>query len=271
MVRTSVLTRRALLLGVLLVGPVQAQTNEHAVTADRPGFGDGAAVVVPGRVQVEAGYAFSRTDTTRRHSLGQVLLRVGVLPRVELRAALNSFVVFRQDLTCPPERDGCNGERPTQVEGFEDIMLGAKINLLPGRTVGKPTLTVIGGVGVPTGEEAFTVDRVRPEIRLALDLMLPQAVQFSGNAGYTFTLNDHRIDDFFSYVSLNAALPGREDLGVFAGIYSLFPRNFEPQHSMDAGFTYLPNAATQFDINVGLGLTHDAPDVVVGAGVARRF
>lgn len=260
-----------MLAGLLLLGssPGYAQDDPGAVAADRPGFGDGAAVVDPGRFQVEAGVAVAWTETARQHSIGQVLLRLGVLPRVELRAALNSYVVVRQDIACPFASEVCDESR--QIDGFEDVLLGAKVRLLQGKRIGKPTLTAIVGIGIPTGDDAFSTGDVRPEVKLALDLPLTDRIAFSGNGGYAFTPEDNLADDFFTYASLSVSLPGVEGLGLFAGIHSIFPEDFDPKHGLDGGVTYLLDPATQLDLNLGVGLTGDEPDFAVGVGVARRF
>ena len=245
--------------------------NDGAVASDRPGFGEGAAVVAPGRFQIEAGYAFAWTDTTRRHSLGQVLLRLGLLPRVELRAALNSFVVFTRDPACSLDGEACSRPGAGRSEGFEDLLIGAKVNLVRSNRIGKPALTAIAGLGLPTGDAAFSTDALRPEVRLALDLALSPLVHFSGNGGYTFTPEENGVDVFFTSGALSVALPNVDGLGVFAGIYSLYPRNFEFTHGLEAGITYLPDPYLQLDLNAGLGWKGDGPDLVFGLGLARRF
>ena len=256
--RTALGPLTVLLLGLACWNVDARAQDPGPVAPDRPGFGDGAAVVPYQYLQIEAGYAFSDADAVNRHSIGQMVVRVGMARGVELRMLLNSYVVQR------------NG---TDVDGFEDVAFGAKVNLLEGTgtPLGVPTVTAIASVALPTGADALTNDEVTPEARLALDLGLTEAVAFSANAGYTFTPDDDRADTFFTYAALSAAVPGTRGLGAFAGLFSLFPGEGDASHGVDGGLTFLPDPSTQFDVNVGVGLTDAQPDLVVGAGVVRRF
>ena len=66
-------------------------------------------------------------------------------------------------------------------------------------------------------------------------------------------------------------VPGFEGLDAFAGFYSLFPRSADVANSLDGGFVYRLNNDTQLDVNLGFGLTPEAADFFIGAGIARRF
>ena len=235
------------------------------VAGDRPGFGDGASVVAPGRVQVEAGYAYSDLDGFDQHAFGQMLLRFGVARRVELRAGLISYLV---------QERGCSTgafciEESGHETGVEDLSVGVKVNLIQG--TGQPVLAAIVDTALPTGNDAFSGDEVTPTLKLALDVGLSDAVTFSGNVGNTFTLGGNLVEAFFTYLALGVGVPGLEGLDAFAGFYSLFPRSADVANSLDGGFVYRLNNDTQLDVNLGFGLTPEAADFFIGAGIARRF
>lgn len=270
------MTRPLWCLAVLAAGlfaalPARAQDGAGAVAADRPGFGDGSAVVAPGRFQAEAGATYSEQGEVRTYRLGQAVLRYGAAPRVEVRALLGAYVRVRVPEACPVTTL-CLAAA-ADVEGLTDLALGAKLNLLAGdgAPFGRPNLTAILDVALPTGDDAFSAGEVQPTFKLALDLALTPAVGFSGNAGYAFTLGGDLADTFFTYASLGAGIGAVEGLGVFAGLYSLFPRDGDAAHGLDGGITFLVNPATQLDLNAGAGLAGGEPDFAVGAGIARRF
>ncbi len=251
--------RVACLLSFLAVlAGARSPAVAQSIASDRPGFGDGSAVMAPHRFQIETGYAFTEGGAVDRHTIGQVLLRLGVSSRVELRGGLNSYVVTRG---------------PVDDTGFEDFTLGAKVNLLPGdgQPLGAPTLTALVSATLPSGSDAFTGDVVHPQAKLALDWGLTDAVALSVNAGYDFTFEDTDGNQFFTYVSLGTGVPGVANLGAFVGLYSLFPHTGDTAHGLDGGFTFLPASATQLDVSVGLGLTDGEPDYALGLGVAHRF
>lgn len=243
-----------LALALVLAAAAHAQDDPDAVAADRPGFGDGAAIVAQNRLQIEVGYAYTDADGATQHNIGQVAVRMGLMPRVELRVLLNSFVVV----------DTPDGN----VTGQEDFTVGAKVRILTAAS----GLALSGQVSafIPTGDDEFSNDKVVPELKLILDAPLTSTIGFSSNAGLTFDF-DEGPNTFFTYVSLGAAMPGAEGLGVFAGLFSLFPEDADSDHGVDGGLVYLLNKATQVDVSFGTMLTDNQSDFFVGAGIARRF
>ena len=260
------LCRLVCVMAVLGIG-VGSGAAQDTVVGDRPGFGDAASLVAPGRVQVEVGYTYADLGTSGQHTVGQAVVRVGVVGWVELRAGLNSYVV---------QERGCIagvicGQARGYDKGFEDFTVGAKVNLLQGTTPRQPVLTVLASAALPTGAEAFTGEVVRPTLKLALDLALNETVAFSANVGNTFRLGGNLFEAFFTYVALGSSVSAVEGLGVFAGLYSFFPRGGDLANSLDGGLVYLLNENTQLDINLGVGLTPEAADLFVGVGVVQRF
>jgi hypothetical protein len=88
------------------------------LVSDRPDFTESASVVPTRYVQVESGYTVSRDASVTTQALGEVLARIGLHPRVELRLAPNSYT---------QERDGRQ-----RVSGFQDVSIGTKLALTPG-------------------------------------------------------------------------------------------------------------------------------------------
>src|SRR5688500_18432971 len=105
----------SLLLSLLLAGPVVAQ--EPLIT-HRPDFTESASVVGRSRVQLEGGATLTRAGEVDELAVGEILLRIGIAPRLELRLGANSHVWI----------DGPDGE----LDGFEDATLGAKLLLSEG-------------------------------------------------------------------------------------------------------------------------------------------
>lgn len=246
------------------------------IASDRPGFGDVAAVMSPTRFQVEAGYTFQKVGSVQRHAIGQVLLRYGLVERIELRTWLNSYVIERdtkrQTCSNTPQEGACALPGSIDESGLEDWVVGAKVNLLSGSgtPLGQPKLTAIFSAIVPIGSEAYTNDAVIPEAKLVLDWPLTKAVALSTNLGYLFSTNNtERV--ISTYLSLGVSVPAIEGLGLFAGLYSLFPDATGEDHVVDGGVVFLVNQDTQLDLNLGSGLTSGSVDFFMGVGVARRF
>jgi hypothetical protein len=78
------------------IQPAQAQDSAVApISADRPGFSTPTAIVPLGDIQLEAGATVSRFGDD--YSFGELLLRVPVTERAELRVGLPSYLVSRAD------------------------------------------------------------------------------------------------------------------------------------------------------------------------------
>ncbi len=240
-----------------------AAAQETAPLApDRPGFGDGSAVMAPGRVQIEGGYSYSENGSLVTHALGQALVRVGIHSRVEVRLGINSFLIW----------DATDRTR----SGFEDSMLGAKVGLLAGdgMPMGRPNLTLIVLTTLPTGDNRLSADALQPEAKLAADWPLTDMLGLSANAGVaSLNLGDDREVQYTLTLSLGAALPPVSGLGVYAG-YRLqaLPGLDTDRHDLEGGATYLLNYDTQVDVNFGVNVHPDGADAFfVGVGIARRL
>jgi len=59
-------------------------------------------------------------------------------------------------------------------------------------------------------------------------------------------------------------------LGSFAELYGFFPEHSDWDHRFDAGLTYLVNRNIQLDASGGFGITENAPDYFISAGVSFR-
>jgi len=254
----------ALAVLVLLASPgwCAAQGSESKpLVSDRPNFTESPETVPPGRFQVEAGYTFSRKGDEKEHALGELLLRVGLLERTELRLGLNSYVW----------RDSPDG----LSEGFEDISLGVKIKLVEGAEsfeLTRPTVGVIVATTLPTGDDDIGEDKPQPEIILALGWDLSERLSLESSFKYAYASEEgERFHQFAGSLVLGYALT--EKLGVFIEYFGLVPEsNDGPNASfIDGGLTYLVNDDLQFDIHAGFGINRTDPNYFAGVGVSWRY
>ena len=220
--------------------------------------------VVPGGLQAEAGYTFTRPDAgVETHSLGEVLLRIGLVSRVELRIGVNSYVIERLP-------DG--GE-----EGFEDILLGTKIGLLepaPGLAAAplRPAVAVLAGSSLPTGHEAFSAEEVNPEATLALAWSLSERFAFGSNLNVASL---HEDGERYGQISGSGALgiSLTERLGAFVEYFGFSRQrpSGSAVHFIDGGVTLLRGEDLQLDVRAGFGLNDEATDYFLGMGLVWRI
>ena len=128
-----------------------APGDEPALVADRPGFGESAITVPQGRVQAEAGAAWTRIDRhTSTTDLPSLLMRVGLPGPVELRVLAPDYVRTRSE-----------GRTTT---GWADMAVGLKVHL---GSFGGSDVTLRATADVPTGGSDLTAHTVDPEAAVA--------------------------------------------------------------------------------------------------------
>lgn len=94
----------AALFAALLTGSVGwaadfDDTGDEPLVTDRPDFTESAETIAPGHLQIESGITRSREDATETDSVGEILLRVGLTPNLELRAGFNSYLYLAKSPT----------------------------------------------------------------------------------------------------------------------------------------------------------------------------
>lgn len=255
------------LAAVLITGtalPAASQQSDlepEPLVTDRPDFTESAVTVAPGKVQLESGYTFTRVDTEQEHTLGEVLLRVGVAERVEVRLGVNSFAFTRT----PGDTDS----------GLEDASLGVKVRLAdtPERfRLTRPGIALLAGTTLPTGGGAFGESTLQPEATLALAWPVSERIGLASNVGYAYASEGgDRFNQFSGSVTLAYALAER--LGSYVEAYGFaLDRGDGPDTGfVNGGLTYLLTNDLQFDVRAGVGLNAVEPDYFAGLGFARRW
>jgi hypothetical protein len=262
----SSLRRPALVLGAALL-PFAGAAAQNAATpaasaaplvTDRPDFTESPLVVPTRSFQLEAGDSFTRADGASEQTVGELLLRVGLHPRVELRLAGNSFVVAREA-----------GVRST---GREDAGVGAKFSLIPERE-GRhlvPTTALLVGTSVPTGSPGLRSAALAPEAKLALGWSLADTWGLSSNLNVASTpAAGERTTEYVGSLSLGHEFGER--VGGYAEVYGGRTSLGEQSRFGNVGITFAVAPLFQLDARAGLGVGPSAGVRFVGAGLSRRW
>ena len=238
---------------------------------DRPDFTESPVAVAPGLFQLEGGYTFSKDAGEDTHTLGEILLRIGVLQRLEARIGLNSFVVRTED---GEPAGALPTSSPGTVRGLNDVTLGVKVELIrpAPSSPGVPRLAVIAGTSLPTGRSDIGADGLQPGVLLAAGWELTGRLGLGANFGYAYLEDEAgRFDELSGSVAFGFSLTER--LGTFAEYFGTFPvgSGRESGNFADAGVTYLLGPSLQLDMRVGLGLDGQRPNYFLGAGASWRW
>ncbi len=241
-------------------GVTVAQTPGPLVT-DRPDFTESALAVGPGRVQLEAGYTFSGEAEVKSHTVGEVLVRVGLISRLELRLGLNSYAF--EERTSADER------------GFEDVFIGAKIALLEvasGFELLRPGLALLIGTSLPTGQGGFGAEGVWPEAKLALGWDVSQRFSLGSNLNVaSVRVDGDRFGQFSGSLAMGYAISER--LGTYLEYFGFAAPNTRgiDESFFNGGFTFLANNDLQFDARAGIGVSEPDLNYFLGVGFAWRI
>ena len=155
-------------LVAVVATPLVAAAEEVSFSADRPGFADGTSVVPAFRLQTEAGVTGQFADGANAFSAPELLLRLGLTEWLEARLSAPTF-----NRVAP--------EHGKAVSGLGDFGLGVKVAHAFSDAL---TSSIVAGVSLPTGADAFTSDGVDPEVALNVAYDLNDRFSVGANAKY---------------------------------------------------------------------------------------
>jgi hypothetical protein len=223
-------------------------------------------------VQIEMGLS-SRRDTdegARSEALevGGTLARIGLLERLELRLGWAGRVDEEVDAGAGPIE---------QADGSGDTALGAKLLLREEPGPRGTRLALLAMASLPTGDDAFSEERIHPALRLAVSRALSERLSLGINGGVAWTSvagPEGELDSLsvaFYTASLGAGLSAR--WGAFVELFGEVAASADggPAHAFDGGVTFLVSDGFQLDLAAGVGLSELADDAFVGVGVSFRL
>ena len=244
-------------------GPAEGQEVENVpeFITDRPDQTESSAVLPRGYFQIETGLTYSDEGSeSRTLEYPGTLVRIGLAKRLELRLGTQGFV---------SEFEG------DETTGYGDSEIGAKIYLWRERGR-RPEAALLASVSVPTGNSAFSTRHADPSFRFLFSHTLTETVSLAYNIGAAWetiatTSGSATLSDL--EYTLAAAFALTDRIGAFAELFGATPLSAGggTAISADGGFTYLLRPNIQLDVELGAGITDDAPDWFLTAGVSFRF
>lgn len=250
----------ALSAALALAPSLSAQEPDgvEPLVTDRPDFTESPLTVQKGRFQIELGYTFTDSGVEKSDTFGEVLLRVGLAERLELRVGINSYASI----------DTPGGE----LNGIEDPALGFKIRLGDGDGGVRPESALLVGTTLPVGSSEVGIDDTQPGAVLALGWAPSEKVGIGSNIGGSYASDG--IDRFIEWSGSLAI--GRLLTGQVSGYLEYYGFTNSggggpDTHFLNTGLTRLFGPDLQLDLRVGYGLNSAADDFLVGAGLAWRY
>lgn len=240
---------------------------EEALKTDRPDFTEASTTVGKGALQIEFGYTYTfnreGNSTLREHSLGEVLLRYGVLADwLELRLAVLPINLKQSD-----------GTHRLIAQGVEDLYLGTKL-ALTAQDDWLPEMALTPQITVPTGSSIFNGGDVHYGVNWLYGWDITDEWSFAGSTQFNRGL-DNFGQHFVEFAqSFTVGHSFTETVGGYAEWFVLMPTRSEvgpTEHYFNGGFTWKLSNDIQYDIRGGAGLNAAAADYFIGTGLALRF
>lgn len=232
------------------------------INPDRPNFTNSPDVVIPGHVQLEIGYRYTREGDLKLHELGDgATLRIPTSKIFEWRLALGAYAV--------------SNFAGAKMNGFEDLGIGFKLHLIDTPQKfrwSKPGVAFATNVTIPSGTGGFRENAVQPSGQFLFGWNIDDNNNFGASVGAGSLSQGGKR---FTQTSLSAAYSHQltKQLSGFIGGFTLLP---EAPHGRnrtvgEAGFQYLLNNDTMLDFRVATAFVSDKPNYQIGAGISRRW
>jgi hypothetical protein len=243
-------------VSIITAGSVAAA---NGLDGNRPDFPE-SAVTVPARsIQVEGGYTFAWRDGDTEHVLGELLIRWGIMDRLELQIAVNSLV--------------WNVGGGTAF-GKDDPLLGVKLQVLRNDGTGPvymPDLVLTIGGTIPVGFGDSHESVFRPTAGLGAAWTFSDTFSLNLNGIYSYDSDDGR-----RYHVCRAGtsfwITVTDRLDCYGEYYMIYPEaaGGTDAHYAGAGMTLLLVENFKVDLRGGIRLDRRR-EYIAGIGFVGRM
>ena len=246
--------------GVLVVAlcPGLAQAGEcpspqSEIATDRPDVTNSSLVVPAGSIQSENGLNTSGQSAGKGFDGSNSRIRFGIAPCLEVLLDVPSYV----------------GRLTGAVDtGFANVTPSVKwqVSGLP-----EPAnLSVVFGVGLPTGTPAITGNGLQPYLQLPWSYELGGGWGISGMVTSFFRpsdLSNHQTSEATFVIERKVS----DRLALFAEYVGDYPSRGASTALLNIGGGYLLNRTEQLDFHLAFGLNRNSPDYIIGIGYSYRW
>jgi hypothetical protein len=257
---TRVWFGRALLIAgaPLLLGNLVGNLPAQELSADRPTFTPSPLVIPKGALQLEAGYTFADASNIEVHSLGEVLLRIGLTNEVEFRVGWLGYVWLDQFGS-------------TISSGANDGTLGIKWSINRAGEKGGVDIGILAGTSVPIGDANISTGEWQPGASLVIGWGLTEWLSLTTSLGYAYQFVARRFDQGFISASFSAATSPR--FSLFLEGYGFNKEQAGGSGSLltNGGIVLALGKRWLLDARVGIGLGDSATDVFAGVGFVTAW
>jgi len=239
------------------------QVPQTTLTTDRPTFTTGSNMMDVNRFQLELGYTYTDLEHGDSSTFPEALIRYGLNKDWELRLGWDGYDFGTENGDIA--QDMSFGFKWKFKDAGTVVLDGAPYLLTP------VDMALITKFTLPTGSDPTDF---AAETRIAWNYDPEGPWSFASNLGVGSPIDKDTGDRFFQGV---ASVMGCRTISEAASLFGEFYTNFPAADDNDAeyvvqtGLIHRLSDNMQFDVRVGAGLNDQAPDWLVGCGLAYRF
>jgi hypothetical protein len=252
-----------------------ALTKDDDIDTNRPSFMDSPITVPQGSLQFENGTLYQHFQHgINYYDLSETELRLGITKRTEFQMFVPQWVMFYTQASSldsassvlPSSSSFSTNSGSTFQNGVSDITEpGIKHQFGP--FFKDLTVSVIGGVTIPTGRRLISGGGVQPVIRMPWSKGVTKNWSIMGMQ--SLLVIDGRDCQWQNFWMANRAIGKRTSIFLeYAGFYT---NHAAPNNIAHFGVVRKLNKNTQIDTHFGIGLDRTAPAAFVGVGYSFRF
>jgi hypothetical protein len=239
------------LTSLFFTKPLNAQPTP--IQLDRPDQTECPFIVPTNFIQIENGFNYENENTHATSvSYPSTLWKFGLNEKSEFRL-ITEALTTRDDST---------------TSGFAPITLGFKTALWTEKGA-LPLTSFIGHITTAdVGSKPFQTRYIAPSFRFTMQHTLSDKISLAYNLGAQW---DGETPVPTYVYTLTTGFSITEQFGSYVELYGFLPADQLADHRFDCGFTYLINNNLMADLSGGFGITENAPDNYLSAGISYRF
>ena len=230
--------------------------QEDKIQSDRPGEALTPQLTKKGFFQAEIGFEKeqkSKDDYSITHP--DLLVKYGLSNRIELRAEL-----FSESNKAYSRQKFDYGLKPVEF-GFKAKLLEQKGWL--------PTTSFYSQVGIPTLASAdHRTAHAIPKIRLLFENQFAKKFHLNYNVGAEWDGKETTPKWLYS---IDQEIELSKQWEIFGEAFGYFQQGEAAQYNIDGGVSYFPSSNLKLDVYAGKGLSKEAPDYFISAGISFRL
>jgi Putative MetA-pathway of phenol degradation len=230
------------------------------LSADRPDTTESPYTVDAGAVQVEMSFIdYAKSGNTDIYAIAPTNLKIGLLNFVDLQLVFAPFTHID---------DG-----DEDIDGFSDTQLRLKVNLW-GNDSGSTAFAFMPFISFPTASDDLGSDHVEGGLIFPFSVDLAEGIGLGLMFETDFVYDE--ADDGYDTEFVGTAVLGfdlTEQLGIFIEGVGVMSTDSDAEFlgTVNIGGTYSITDNLMLDAGIGVGLTDDADDLNLFAGMTVRF